>query len=162
MSSIKNLKPNPNGPYKQGYYSLQNPDKYIGDKSRIIARSSWEAKFMNWCDSNPAILQWSSEPVPIPYLSPIDNKEHKYNVDFWVKTLKSGAEEQWLIEIKPSAQMKQPSKSLLEGNRTLKKITRYNRELKTFIINSAKFDAAKKFAEARGMKFGVANEKFLF
>ena len=161
-SSIKNLKPQANSRYKQGYYVLKNPDKYLGDKSRIIVRSSWEGKLCNWADNHVAVIQWSSEPVKIPYFSPIDKKTHQYNVDFWMKILKAGNEEQWLIEVKPSSQMKKPSQALLEGNRTMKKLTRYNRELRTYIVNSAKFEAAKKFAEDRGMRFGVVNEKFLF
>lgn len=160
--SIKNLKPNANGQFKQGYYSLKYPDKYIGDRSKIIARSSWEGKFMNWCDNHPGVLKWSSEPVAIPYVSPLDGRMHKYYVDFFVQMEKDGKPEGWLIEIKPKAQTKMPNKKLLEGNRTLKKITQYNWQLKTYIVNAAKFNAAKKFAVDCGMRFGVAGETFLF
>jgi hypothetical protein len=34
--------------------------------------------------------------------------------------------------------------------------------MKVWITNQAKFKAAKIWAEARGMKFGVVNENFLF
>jgi hypothetical protein len=160
--SIKNLKPNMKGKFKQGYFPVQYPDKYLGDPRQIIARSSWEAKFMNWCDNHPSVVKWSSEPVAIPYISPIDNKEHKYYVDFYLKVQKNGVAEDWLIEIKPDSQTKKPSEKLLEGSRTLKKIQQYNWQLRTYIINCAKFAAAQQFAAARGMRFGVAGENFLF
>lgn len=160
--SIKNLKPSANSKFKQGYFQVQYPEKYIGNPTEIIARSSWEQKFMNWCDNHPAVKRWSSEPVAIPYISPIDNRQHKYYVDFYAEVLKAGIVEKWLIEIKPNAQTKMPSKSLLEGSKTLKKQQQYNWALKTYIINATKFAAAKNFAESRGMRFGVAGENFLF
>ncbi|MFM2010951.1 MAG: hypothetical protein RLZZ479_1342, partial [Bacteroidota bacterium] len=40
--SIKNNKPSKKSTYRQGYYVLNNPDKYIGDPTKIIYRSSWE------------------------------------------------------------------------------------------------------------------------
>lgn len=35
----------------------KNPEKYVGDVNNIISRSSWETKFMNWCDQNPAVIK---------------------------------------------------------------------------------------------------------
>jgi len=61
------------------------PKKYKGDPNNIICRSSWERKFCRWCDLNENILQWGSEEFFIPYLSPIDNRVHKYFPDFIIK-----------------------------------------------------------------------------
>jgi hypothetical protein len=47
--------------YIQGYYTPKNPAKYVGDKSTIYYRSSWEKKFMVWADSNPNVIHWNSE-----------------------------------------------------------------------------------------------------
>jgi len=48
--------------WAQGYYDIQNPDKYVGSgKPRY--RSGWELSFMRFCDSNDAVLQWASEAV---------------------------------------------------------------------------------------------------
>ena len=48
--SIKNVKPNKNSGFIQGYFNPKNPEKYKGP-SPIIYRSSWERKFMIMCDS---------------------------------------------------------------------------------------------------------------
>lgn len=160
---IKNLKPNYNGPFKQGYYRLQNPEKYIGDPNNIIIRSSWEQRFASWCDMHPKIKRWSNESLEIPYISPIDNKKHRYYIDFCIEVVKeSGTIQPYLIEVKPNSQIKPPDPALLEGNRTLQKMKRYNWQLKTYIINKAKFEAAVKFANERGYKFAIADENFLF
>ena len=176
MSKIKNLKPNLNGKYNQGYFKPTNPEKYRGDISQIIYRSMWEKKFCYWCDTHPNISKWSSEPVAIKYLSPchkLVNGQyisgwHNYYVDFFITVAKEGSVQSWLIEIKPgmqvptTEQMMRLSKMINEGNKTDKKINRYNQELKTLLVNRAKFLAAKKFAEERGCKFAVCDEHFLF
>ena len=52
--------------YSQGKYQILNPSKYSGKKEPTY-RSSWEFTFMTFCDNNPAVEQWASEPVKIPY-----------------------------------------------------------------------------------------------
>jgi hypothetical protein len=158
---IKKLKPN--GKWQSGKYFPNNPEKYIGDIHNIIYRSSWERKFCQYCDINPNILKWSSEPLSIPYWSPIDKKEHKYFVDYYIQVKKADQTiENWFIEIKPENQYditKRPQEPL--GNLTEKKIRSYNEKLKTWITNRAKFEAATRFAAARGYKFGAINESFI-
>ena len=81
--SIKNLKPSSNSGFVQGYYTPENPDKYIGP-TPIIYRSSWERKFCIMCDTKDNVLKWSSEPVQIKYRSTMDKREHTYipiNID---------------------------------------------------------------------------------
>ena len=158
---IKKLKPN--GKWKSGKYTPVNTEKYVGDIHNIIFRSSWERKFCQYCDINPNITKWSSEPLPIPYWSPIDKKEHKYYVDYYIQVKKpNDVIENWFIEIKPENQYelsKRPQEP--KGNLTEKKIRAYNEKLKTWIINRSKFEAATRFAEARGYKFGAINESFI-
>ena len=72
--------------FKQGHFAPVNPDKYQGTQP-IFYRSSWEKRFMFWCDNNPSILLWASESLVIPYWSPVDNKMHRYFPDFLVKVL---------------------------------------------------------------------------
>ena len=84
MQSSKYSK-NYKAPYK-GKFKPSNPKKYVGNPANIIYRSSWEKKFMFYCDTNPDILQWASEEMAIPYYNPIDKKVHKYYPDFIVKT----------------------------------------------------------------------------
>jgi hypothetical protein len=158
MVDIKKVKPN--GEYRSGKYEPRNPEKYIGDIHNIIYRSSWEYRFCTYCDTNESILKWSSEPVSIDYYNPLDKKDHKYNVDFYIKVLKeSGEEQDWIIEIKPENQTKKP---IYESVNTLSKLKSYNRNMQIWITNQAKFKAAKEWASKRGFKFGVIDENFLF
>ena len=64
--------------YYQGKYQTINPIKYTGDRSKIFYRSSWELRMMKYLDCTPSVLEWNSEEIIIPYLSPIDNKFHRY------------------------------------------------------------------------------------
>lgn len=152
--------------YKQNYYHPKNPHKYVGDLTKIISRSSWEQRFMVWCDLHPNIIKWNSENVIIPYISPLDNKFHRYYIDFWICIERDGARTQYLIEVKPKAQTLPPNKKLTsavnEGNATAAQLKRYNRELRIYIVNKAKFMAATNYAKARGMVFQVCTENFLF
>jgi hypothetical protein len=158
MPNIKKVKPN--GEYKSGLYAPINQDKYIGDLHNIIYRSSWEYRFCTYCDTNESIIKWSSEPIAIDYYNPLDKKEHKYNVDFYIKVVREDSEiQEWIIEIKPERQTQKP---IYEGNMTLSKLKSYNRNMQIWITNQAKFKAAQDWAERRGFKFGVVDENFLF
>ena len=157
--NIKNIKPN--GKYKHGKYVPYNTEKYIGDINNIVYRSSWEKRFCAYCDVNPNIIKWSSEPIIIDYWSPIDEKMHEYNVDFYIKVKKEdGVLQDWFVEIKPEIQYSLSSKPVLTGNITEKKVKQYNEKMKIWITNRAKFEAATRFAEDRGYKFGAINENY--
>jgi hypothetical protein len=157
--SIKNVKPSRNRKYSQGYYKPVNPDKYVGDLSKIIYRSSWEYRFMRYCDLTPAVQKWSSEPRAIKYYSPIDQKMHDYYVDFYLRVDKHGKMQDFLAEVKPNKAL---SKPILENRATMKRLQEYNEQLRTWIINKAKFEAAKAFADSIGYKFVLVTEEFLF
>ena len=73
----------------KGKFITNNTQKYVGDHRNIIYRSLWELKFMKWCDRNRNIIEWGSEEFFIPYVSPLDNKPHRYYPDFYMK-LKDG------------------------------------------------------------------------
>jgi len=175
--SIKNLKPRADGPFMQGYFSPTRPEKYRG-KVPIIFRSSWEHRFMVWCDTHPKIKCWANESFVIPYFNPCTkySKEagrfmgswNNYNVDFFIQVDKGeNGLESWIIEVKPESQVpttEQIAKLAKKMNesKTPKKMNSLNLQLKTLLVNKAKFLAAKKFAEDRGCKFGIADENFLF
>lgn len=159
--NIKSIKPN--GPFKSGKFFPRNQEKYVGDIHNIIFRSSWEARFCQYCDQNPNIIKWSSEPFEIRFWNPIDKREHSYYPDYYIKVKKQdGTEESWVIEVKPAAQHQLDKKPTLEGNLTEKKIRSYNHQMETWIVNRAKFDAATTFAKNNGYKFGVVDENFIF
>jgi len=61
---------------------------------------------MSRLDKDPSIVEWSSEEHVIPYRSPIDNRMHRYFVDFYIKKkMPDGKTRVALIEIKPKAQV---------------------------------------------------------
>ena len=159
--NIKSLVPRKDSPYRQGYYKLINPAKYLGDPNKIIFRSSWEKKFAVYCDTNDRITSWSSEPVAIPYLNPVNGEMKPYNVDFYVR-VQTGEKtyKEYLVEVKPSKQLKQPVQPT--GRVTEKRMTAYTTQMQTYLINLSKFKAAKNYAESRGWQFIVVTEAFIF
>jgi hypothetical protein len=165
---IKNSKPTRRSGFKQGYFSCSSPEKYIGDVTNIIYRSSWELRFMNYCDTNPKVLKWSSEPenFAVPYFHPIVEKVQNYYIDFLIQTEVDGVPKINLVEIKPKSQLPEEyggKRPILEGERwTLKKAKEYNRKLETYIVNKSKFKAATEFAESKGWGFAILTEEDLF
>ena len=139
----------------KGLYKIQNPKKYIGDPGRIIYRSSWELKFMKWCDSNPSVLEWGSEELAIPYISPKDNRVHRYFVDFYMKVQESsGKAKKYLIEIKPAKFVQQPKIPA-------RKTKQFLNEVMTWGVNQAKWKYATEFCEDNGWEFMILTEKEL-
>lgn len=141
----------------KGYYVPYYKNKYVGDINNILYKSSWERTFMiKFCDLNPNVTRWSYEPLYINYISPIDNREHKYYVDFWVEL---NNEKNLLIEIKPNKSLKKPI--LKESTQSQKKIDNYIYDLKTYYVNIAKWDAAIKFCKEKNWEFKIFTEKQL-
>lgn len=141
--------------YHQGIYKPINPEKYLGDPTKIIFRSSWERKFMVWCDKNPAIIGWSSEETVVPYICATDGKKHLYYLDFKIKVKsKDGSVKTYLVEVKPLAQTQPPK---YNGKQT----KRYLNESMTFIKNQSKWKYAEKFCKDRGWFFRIITEKDL-
>ena len=158
---IKSLVPRKDGKYQQGYYHLINFEKYIGDPGKIIFRSGYERRFATYCDINDRIVKWSSEPLKIEYFHPVDKVMKPYNVDFYVKIDKgNNVFNEYIVEVKPAKQLKKPKQP--EGRMTEKKLLAYNSQLKTYIVNMSKFQAAKVYAEGRGWSFVVVSESFIF
>jgi len=143
-----------NNVYK-GRYRVSNPAKYTGNPTNVIYRSFWEFKFMKYCDNNPSVLEWGSEEVVIPYLSPVDGKVHRYFVDFYMKIQESsGRIKKYLIEIKPLKFTQPPE---IPKRRT----RQFVQEVYTWGVNQAKWKAAQNFCEDRGWKFEIITEKEL-
>ena len=133
-------------------YKPEYPQKYQGDPNNIICRSSWERRFCRWCDLNENILQWGSEEFYIPYISPVDNRVHKYFPDFIIKVKEStGQIKTYVIEVKPKKQTKPPTKK----SRVTKS---YLYEMKTYAVNEAKWKAAQEFCADRLIEFKIITE----
>ena len=86
--------------FLQGIFIPKNKDKFIIVKNKqnggkIKYRSSWELKFLQWCDNNPNIKKVISEGIKIPYY--YKNKLRNYYPDFVILY----KDKKLLIEIKP-------------------------------------------------------------
>jgi len=139
----------------KGTYRPINRKKYIGDPNKITYRSLWERSFMVYCDKNDAILAWASEEVVIPYISPIDNKVHRYFPDFFIKVRqKDQSIKNMLIEIKPKKQCSPPKIPK-------RKTKNYLNEVKTWGVNQAKWKAAKEWCDDRKFEFKLITENEL-
>jgi hypothetical protein len=115
---------------------------------------------MVYCDLSGHVLEWSSEPISIDYISPLDNRKHKYFIDFYMKIKVDDQNiKEYLIEVKPKKQYM--VKPVLEGKKTPKKIERYKNEMQTWLINNAKFIAAIEYARTVNMEFKIINESHL-
>ncbi len=134
----------------RGKYRVSNPRKYKGDARNVVYRSSWEYKFMQWCDSHPSVEEWASEEIIIPYISPVDGKRHRYFPDFYVKVGKT----KYIAEVKPLRQTKEPKSQKRHTKR-------YISEVMTYAVNQAKFKAATEFCKDHGWQFKVVTEKEL-
>ena len=106
-------------------------------------------------DTNPSVIEWSNEEIVIPYLSPVDNRWHRYFPDFFVRVKnKQGITEAMILEVKPLSQSKPPVKKT--------KITRrYITEVMTWGINEAKWKAAVNYCKDRSWTFKVITEEDL-
>ena len=142
----------------QGYYNPVNPEKWIItstslDKGKIRYRSGWERKFMVWADKNPNVLEVNSEGVIIPYTSPLDGKQHRYYMDFYIKIRdKNGDIKRKLIEVKPFKETKPPSK----------RSKHYQKQMKTYVVNMAKWEATQKACAGQAdLSFQIITEKEL-
>lgn len=139
-----------------GKYKPQNIKKYVGNPSKIIYRSLLERRFMVFCDSNPNVLKWASEELAIPYVSPLDNRMHRYYVDFIIEVKTANNDiKTYLVEIKPDRQTKKPRTTEKKSNKTFLK------EMTTWAINTKKWQAAEQFAKENNWEFKIITEKTL-
>ena len=135
--------------YAQGKFQIKNPAKYIG-KGTPTYRSGWEFSFMQFCDNNPAILQWASEAINIPYRNPFTNKNTIYVPDFLIIYIDSKQQKHAeVIEIKPSTE-------------TTMEAARSTRDKAYVALNHAKWQAATAWRRQNGMRFRVVTENEIF
>lgn len=139
--------------WKQGFFSPNNPSKYVGTHP-IIYRSALERDVMRFFDENSNVISWGSESVIIPYIKPTDNKMHRYYTDFVVKIKDINQEvKKFLIEVKPFKQTIPPSVSKRKKEKTI--IT----EQVNWAVNNCKWKAAKEWCNKNGYQFVILTEK---
>lgn len=143
----------------QGTFTPTNPDKWI-NKDKISFRSSWECRFCNWLDQNPAVKKCGFEVVTIPYRFEIDGKIHKYTIDFYAEILNNNnVLDKYLIEIKPKHQSVEP---IMPKRKSAKSMKNFLYEAKQYIRNQNKWKYAEQYCKANGFNWKVLNENKLF
>lgn len=138
----------------KGLFNPVNDNKYRGSRP-IVYRSGLELNFFRWCDRNERVLQWGSESVVIPYISPKDGRMHRYFVDSVLVLKTDDGNKKFLVEIKPDKQTRPPSTI----SRKSKKNLLY--EQINWAVNSSKWEAAKNWCKKNGFQFVILTEKDL-
>ena len=129
-----------------------HPSKYQGNPDNIICRSSWERKFCQWCDRNNSIIYWASEEISIPYVSPKDNRVHRYYPDFVIKVKEKNSKiKTYVVEVKPKKQTLPP--------KPRKRVSKsYIYECTTYEVNKAKWKAASEYCKDHLIEFKIVTE----
>ena len=150
---------------KKGWYTLQNPNKFIPpvdthmksfneSSNSIEFKSSLEEKAWRYFDLVPKVKRFSIEPLYIPYLSPKDNRYHRYFIDAYVEF----EDKKFLVEVKSSNETvppKKPKKS------TSKSEYYYQKAVMTYKINQAKWNSTINYCKDKGLNFIILTEKEL-
>ena len=137
----------------QGKYRPRNPNKYRGDSTNIIYRSSWERTFMKYCDLRENVVSWQSEEKCLWYYDPVSKKKRRYFPDFIIRVQDSdGLIRTIMVEIKPHSQTVSPPTN------PSRKTKAWLRSVHTYVTNMAKWDAAKEVCEDRGWEFAIFTE----
>lgn len=138
------------GRFAQGKFHLKNPEKYVGRKTPTY-RSSWEFAFMKMCDEHASVTKWASEAIRIPYRNPLTGKSTIYVPDFFIAYADAaGTQRVELIEVKPE-------------NQTIKeKLGRSRGNQAAWIVNQAKWEAARAFCKQKNILFRVVSEHDIF
>ena len=95
-------------------------------------RSSWEFTFMRFCDENPHVETWASEAIRIPYRHPITGKYTVYVPDFFIAYAKK------------------------------EKTGRSRANQLAWVVNQAKWEAARAWCKQKGIFFRVITENDIF
>ena len=153
---------------KRGLYKVINKIKVIKPidnhmQSFIIEdedifleyKSSLELKAIRYADCNKHIIKFALEPFAIKYLSPKDGKIHRYYIDMF---LEFSTGDKILVEIKPKSQTVPPKKPKKDTEKTR---LRYQSDLMTYAVNSAKWKAAREFAAKNKMTFTILTDEIL-
>lgn len=136
--------------FAKDFYKVRNAEKYVGSKVPLY-RSSWELTFMQFCDHNPSIQEWASEPLKIPYRDPLTGKQTVYVPDFLIVYIdKTGKKHVELIEIKPAKQMLK------------EKVGKNPYDQAQYVKNMAKWQVANAWCKQNNVKFRVINEHDIF
>lgn len=168
MNKMKQVKPNKNGPYDQGYFKPINENKYASADKVIIYRSSLELKFCQLCDASAKITKWASEPFSLKYehpfiMDPSNPRKKKicnYYPDYLIElVLNENNKKIYIVEIKPISLILNPKPISKFASKKQKE--NYLYKVKQIAVNQAKAKAAKVFCEQKGYEYMFITENFI-
>lgn len=139
--------------FRQGVFEPRNKEKFAGKQGYAIYRSGLELNYFRILDDNPAVIQWGSEEVVVPYF--FNGKWHNYFIDLFVVLKNGNRIARFFIELKPYSQTVEPE------YKPRRKKENYLYECLEWQKNQAKWAAAKSFATKKGYEFHVLTEKDL-
>lgn len=158
--------------YRQGQYVPVHPEKCLNTNGKISAkppeyRSSWELKFMRYCDIRDRVLEWGSEIIKIPYYSEVDGKTHQYVTDFYFvcRPVHGEGVQKYICEVKPKSQV-----ANLDENgdvvypdppkvKSQKALQAWQERCNVIRINNCKWQAARKWCRENGFIFKILSEE---
>lgn len=158
--------------YIQGRYVPKHVEKCLNMNGTLGAplaptyRSSWELKFMKFCDKFDSVLEWGSEVVKIPYISEVDGKQHQYITDFYF-VCRDACDRivKYIIEVKPKSQVVNLDENYNiiypdpPKTKTRKSIENWQEKCNTLRVNNSKWNAARKWCEINGCIFKIITEE---
>jgi hypothetical protein len=146
----------------RGRFKPKHPEKYKGDPTKIIWRSTWELSLMRKFDSHPDIVEWRSEEIAIPYINPAKKsggRTSRYFPDFVIKKRVGDNKYQIImIEVKPKKQTMPPDPSKKYNTPSGRVSRQFLKEAVTYEVNKAKWEAAERYCRERGWTFQIMHE----
>ena len=101
--------------------------------------------------SHPAVSKWASAAIKIPYRNPLTGKHTIYVPDFFiVYATQKGKQRVELIEVKPSNQA------------VKERLGRSKHNQAAWIVNQAKWEAARAYCKQNGIFFRIVTEEDIF
>lgn len=161
--------------YHQGNFIPQNKQKVLKLNSLhgVYYRSSWEYKIMNWLDLSERVIKWGAECITIPYKlthfnsGDISVKSHNYYPDFYYEMQTTDGDVKKVVaEVKPQkeyqmALLLQEKKLEIPDQKSLKKLKRFEYDLKMAQKNLSKWETMIEFCQKKGWEFIVITELHL-
>lgn len=162
MGTLSRLNPVQKGNkrFHQGYVKLIHPEKFIGDYSEKVGvpyRSGLEYRFIKTIDSSEVCIRWTYEhdAFIIPYMSPIDHRQHRYYPDFYVEVrLYNGETKRYLVEVKAQKDTQKPDPKKFKDRSS------YAYQLRQSLLVEVKRRAAENWCKQHGLQYLFVTENF--
>lgn len=144
--------------FKQSKVLTESFDGYKGKKKVIELLSSWEFKAVKYLEQLFKLKRidgWSSEENVFEYLYSLDNKMHKYYMDFGIIK----GDRVIFVEVKPRAETIAPKKP--KDFKNDKQQRNYQGRVQTFIKNQDKWNAVTNWCKEQNEILGYNKYKFV-